>query len=467
MSDDLSTLLADRGRYPGVGVEAGRAVRDGIALYRDPYGSFRYVLYDAGEPVGGLQVMSSDGKHAVIANVYVVPSRRRHGVASALLERARRDFKSVRHADDQHLSEAGRAFAQAVPNAMDPAVAERVLRAAETVGADKHGLNTKTATFVVQEWLRARGLEEDRWGNFIDPKAPDDRWHFKDRVVNRQTKLHGEWRNRASNPLLEAADNLITKAADALGRAELLEAARARKGQRGAAREKRATKAERQALEDRARQLATKAVAAQYRPEVLQALLGKLSVERQRELGEEQQQHYERILQLLETGAELTEDGIVTVDYPPVLPLKMKLRYVWTVNVDAVPYTIMVDHKAGAARIVIGSVGMGSVYADPVTHQALAQDWIAEGDAIGIGQVRIQDGAVEAALFMLVSHTKQRGAGSRILSLWCRMMIGYDVETWLAEAVGTEGEAFLRALERRGAIKLEGRRGSYWLVRCL
>jgi len=354
-----------------------------------------------------------------------------------------------------------------VPNAMDPEVATRVLKAAETVGADRHGLNTKTATFVVQEWLRARGLEEDRWGNFIDPSAPDDRWHFKERVVNRQTKLHGEWRNRASNPLLEAADNLITKAADALGRTEALEAARARKGQRGAAREKRATKAERQAMEDRAHQLATKAVAAQYRVEVLGALLGKLPMERQRELGQEQKQHYDRILQLLESGTELSEDGIVTVDYPPVLPLKMKLRYVWTETVDGVAYTVMVDHKAGVARVVIGSVGMGSMFADPVTHQALVQDWDAEGDAVAIGQVRIQDGAVAAALFLMVSHTKQRGAGSRILSLWCRMMSGYDVEHWLAEAVGDQGEAFLRALERRGAIKLEGRRGSYWLVRCL
>jgi len=354
-----------------------------------------------------------------------------------------------------------------VPNAMDPEVATRVLKAAEAVGADRHGLNTKTATFVVQEWLRGRGLEEDRWGNFIDPSAPDDRWHFKERVVNRQTKLHGEWRNRASNLLLEAADNLITKAADALGRTEALEAARARKGQRGAAREKRATKAERQAMEDRAHQLATKAVAAQYRVEVLGALLGKLPVDRQRELGQEQKQHYDRILQLLESGTELSEDGIVTVDYPPVLPLKMKLRYVWTETVDGVAYTVMVDHKAGVARVVIGSVGMGSMFADPVTHQALVQDWEAEGDAVAIGQVRIQDGAVAAALFLMVSHTKQRGAGSRILSLWCRMMSGYDVEHWLAEAVGDQGEAFLRALERRGAIKLEGRRGSYWLVRCL
>ena len=39
----------------------------------------RYVWYEHGDPLAALQVVTRDGKHAVIANAYTVPARRRKG----------------------------------------------------------------------------------------------------------------------------------------------------------------------------------------------------------------------------------------------------------------------------------------------------------------------------------------------------------------------------------------------------
>lgn len=112
--EPLAAYLAPKGRAPGIGLERGTAIRDGIARFRSPHGSTRYIFYREGEPLAVLQVVSRDGKHATIANVYVRPEARRKGLASRLLARARRDFQSVEHASESHLSAEGRAWKEAV-----------------------------------------------------------------------------------------------------------------------------------------------------------------------------------------------------------------------------------------------------------------------------------------------------------------------------------------------------------------
>jgi len=101
---DLSYLLRPRGEIRAIGHEDGpEAPENGIARYRSPEGSVRYVMYKDGRAVSALQIMTRDGhtlRTGRIANVWTAPDDRRHGHASALLVQARRDFKTVEHSDD-------------------------------------------------------------------------------------------------------------------------------------------------------------------------------------------------------------------------------------------------------------------------------------------------------------------------------------------------------------------------------
>ena len=108
--DDLAIYLGDPGTIPGIGTERGKKPANGIGRFRSPHGSVRYVMYERGDPLAALQVVTRDGKQATIANVYTVSARRREGLAAALLAKARQDFSQVEHAEDMHLSSEGRAW---------------------------------------------------------------------------------------------------------------------------------------------------------------------------------------------------------------------------------------------------------------------------------------------------------------------------------------------------------------------
>jgi GNAT superfamily N-acetyltransferase len=116
---DLSYLLADPGDVPQIGPEKGRPRGpDGIARFRSEHGSFRYVLYEEGDPIAALQVVAPPPPkrgpwRATIANVYTRPERRREGLASALLAVAREDFDEVVHSAD--LSAEGAAWKASDP----------------------------------------------------------------------------------------------------------------------------------------------------------------------------------------------------------------------------------------------------------------------------------------------------------------------------------------------------------------
>jgi GNAT superfamily N-acetyltransferase len=113
-SELLRVYLGDPGSVPGIGPERGKKPTSGVARYKSPHGSVRYVWYEHGQPLAALQVVTRDGRHAKVANVYTVPARRREGLAAALLAKARRDFKTVAHADEIMLSSMGRAWRESV-----------------------------------------------------------------------------------------------------------------------------------------------------------------------------------------------------------------------------------------------------------------------------------------------------------------------------------------------------------------
>ena len=108
----LMDLLSPVGKSKIIGAEKKLKSVDGVERFDSPYGSTRYVILENGKPVSSLQVMRGDNGKARIANVFTEESARRKGLASKLMERAKKDFKAIEHSDD--LSPSGAAWANAV-----------------------------------------------------------------------------------------------------------------------------------------------------------------------------------------------------------------------------------------------------------------------------------------------------------------------------------------------------------------
>ena len=53
------------------------------------------------------------------------------------------------------------------------------------------------------------------------------------------------------------------------------------------------------------------------------------------------------------------------------------------------------------------------------------------------------------------------------MALWCRLMKGYGVGPWLAEAIGDEGEAFIKAMVANNKVRVLGVRGRNAVLECL
>src|SRR5580658_2185830 len=133
---DLSYLLGARGTVRAIGHEDGpEPPSDGIARYRSPEGSYRYVYYVDGAAISALQVMTRDKRTARVANVWTARQARRRGYASALLQQARRDFRKVEHSDD--LSSDAAAWVERVGEATAPPDLGRELKCS-TGGEEIH-----------------------------------------------------------------------------------------------------------------------------------------------------------------------------------------------------------------------------------------------------------------------------------------------------------------------------------------
>ena len=89
------------------------AFKSGLSMFPSSKKSYRYVYHGEDQtPIGAMQIATQGprSKKAVIQNLYVAEANRRQGIASKLLDRARKDF-DVKHSTD--LTSAGRAFAKA------------------------------------------------------------------------------------------------------------------------------------------------------------------------------------------------------------------------------------------------------------------------------------------------------------------------------------------------------------------
>lgn len=328
----------------------------------------------------------------------------------------------------------------------------------------KPSMKADEARNLIRVYLRLLGMQQDAWGNF---KRDGERVHFGAQRVKIQRKEGSRWETTQSSLPSQWARTIVVKAAKAAGDTamesrfrggvETAKKAKARAVQAGS--EKKS-----QEVVDR---LAQKHFAMQQ-PDVLVQLGASRSAP--------SQETKDRLSQLgmgwrrrLETNPPPQDDAMfASVDHPPVLPVFFNHKYTWTEQVDDQPYSIHVASSGkDSASVTIGAYG--NVTVDPMTKRMkMPTEYAPVGDAQATGQILwdSEQKAFVGLLFLLMSLKKQSGAGARVLQLWCRMMRGYSIEVWIAQAVGSEGQAFIEAMAKKGKVRVVGKDRSDLLVAC-
>lgn len=348
---------------------------------------------------------------------------------------------------------------------LDPAVAEAILRV-----WDGKKVTLISAKKIVEAWLGAKGFRRDAWGNYLEEDGA--RWHFGKQTVKLQEKMHGDWRDRRSLALIDAANALLTKSARTLGREDELVKVTGHREARKEERTKRASRAATARLEEQAQVWATKLVSQRDPEGYIKALRGEDAAHRAAFMAKAREL-YAQCLRQLEDGGSYSDGEIVSVDDPPFAAFfDKRCRYEWNEPVQGVTYTFfVVQREVDVCEVHIGKPTadgmMGRI--DPMSH---AEKWDrptldVKGDGYISGYVQRKAGeAPTAVLFFIMSHEKQKGTGSRMIDAWCTLMKGWGVERWVAQAVGDEGEAFIQTKVRTGRLKLHGRSAKNMLLSC-
>lgn len=331
--------------------------------------------------------------------------------------------------------------------------------------------NVDESEGVIKVWLRAIGWKEDNWGNFLEPGEPKIRYHFKKTQLNKQRKDdRGDWVNSSYTSSIDSALSLIVSAAGVIGDQEVVAKYAKSKGKRREQKQSRAESAEEKRQRSEATSWAWKEYASQRRGFAEKMLQGKAKDEEVLKAREEFTPMQAKWLQVVKDGKTPEDDQqFATADSPPVLPVLGTAEYKWTETVDGVEYSVKIESvEKNVAEISIGGdIQSHGIGVSAITHAIRVLDSDAKGDSYIAGKISYRDDRYQAALFMIMSGSKQKGAGSRALSIWCRLMSGYGVKAWVAEAVGVEGEAFLLALEKKGKLKIHVRQGPNWALECL
>ena len=351
---------------------------------------------------------------------------------------------------------------------MDPQAAIAVLHAASVV----RKLDASQARVVLSQWLQSSGYELDRWGNYRTPDG--HRYHLATKVLQYQAKIGDRWGTIKSWSLIDAAGNTIRNAAKALGREAEFERFMAQLGQRKAQSQKAAHRRATQAQQNEALDVALKITTYENWPTAYRAWVQGDSDAEARMSSLFQGEAFALRDRLIAGGFDPKgEDDARWTDlaHPPLLPLVRAIDQTWVQNIEGVDYTVSVRHHAvGSVEIQIGkSAEVFGLSVDPYSLAARAdmKSMKAEGDAYAAAKLRVHPkGVLLATLFMVTAQTKRTGAGRRILRLWCELMRGYQIPAWIAEAVGEEGQGFLRALHEKGEIEILKASGSDMLVQC-
>lgn len=320
--------------------------------------------------------------------------------------------------------------------------------------------NARDAESLVQSYLRAKGLREDRYGNFLHADE-GVRFHLKERVVNLQEKRGGEWRNVRSMNLIPYAVGLAKKAAELAGDTAVVAKAEKKRSSIREAKEKRSRRAAEEATKRTVWLYAMRRVAFEM-PDVfrrnaagVQALTPEQSAEAKAKR-DEYQVHAERLI--ADGHLDWVEnDPFATADAPPLTPFFYERTGVsWVETIDGVEYRILVKNN-DKFRVTI-EIGTHDGFRIDPNRLAIVgfSDRAAAGDGglSGSAVVNRETSEISAALVLIDAKEKRSGAGARMLRLWCKMMRGWRVNRWLVVGAGKEGLPFFEAMDRKGVARI-------------
>lgn len=345
-------------------------------------------------------------------------------------------------------------------------IAEKILNAAQTYVSGST-VSGPAAKIVVSAWLQATGLEPNQWGKYV--QANGKRWAISERTVHLQSRTGGgDWHNERTYGLIDIAINLIDLAEKEIGG----DLGKRLQSKRGSAQDKAQAKRQSEKFAATANALAAKYMAFHHWDEALRsARRQSIPEEKRRELAEVQKRAHEDYLGLVRSGAQLPDDSqFASAEKPPFIPMFFKnIDYRFDVEQDGVIYSVRVEHgDSGRAKLHIGRAAGGFAQVDPLSHQMRGYFGPElHGDGTLDGAItNTDDDQFVGQVFLISADERKKGAGGRMLRLFCRLMKGYGVKHWLGEAIGEEGQAFLEAMERKGQIKIVQRDGSYWAIAC-
>lgn len=321
--------------------------------------------------------------------------------------------------------------------------------------------NARDAESLVRSYLRAKGLREDRYGNFLNPDDPGMRYHLKERVVNLQEKIGGDWRNIRSMNLIPYAVGLAKKAAEIAGDASVLEKADKKRTAIRAAKDKRAKQANEKATKRTIWLYAMRRIAFEYPDLFRKNAVGAqaLSPEQAAEMQAKRDEFQAHAEKLIADGHLdwVTDDPFASADRPPLTPFFYeKTAVVWVETIDGVKYQISVKNE-DRYRVTVEIGTHEGFRIDPLQLKVVGLSGAnVEGDG-GLSGTAVIDrdtADVRAALVLIDTQTKRSGAGSRMLRLWCKMMRGWRVNRWSVIGAGEEGLPFFEAMDRKGVARI-------------
>ena len=358
---------------------------------------------------------------------------------------------------------------------MNVELAKALLERAETLGIKGVKPTVEQGERLVKFYLRAQGYQMDAWENYKDPSDPNKRYHFSTRMCQHQGKGDSGWYNIDTQGSNEVGAKLMMQAATAVGDQKLLGAAVKAKASKEKAKERAVMASHRQEADV----VFSHWFALEYREALELTLKGQeippdmwTMLEHEKKNSPMRGKALELVQAHHEGGPEpmLPVGDKLGVDTPPLLPiLSAKTEYSWLETVDDVEYSIVVANKQPREALIhIGATGGMGLMVDAASLAVVMSHGGDVGDGYVSGRIEWPKGMDHPTgwLFMISAQSKHKGAGARLLSIWCRLMAGYKSKFWVGQAIGEEGQAFLTAMAKRGKIEILKVHGKDAAIRC-
>lgn len=109
-SSGFENILLPKDQSPYTGKEKVKRLSNGVVLYKDQYGSNRFVLYIDNTAVSALQIIDKQGEIPKVANVITIKDERRKGYARIVWNEAKKIFPNIVHS--KNLSPDGEIYAE-------------------------------------------------------------------------------------------------------------------------------------------------------------------------------------------------------------------------------------------------------------------------------------------------------------------------------------------------------------------